>query len=436
MPGFIKNARSLGTTKLRRDALAVFEAGLRAVHTPSAVRRMVSREGDVLTVGGEREDLSKARNVYVVAIGKAAFDAAKELEKILGDRITDGIVLDVKGGRLKHMTSRVGTHPFPSVVNRRATGEIVALLKEAGEGDLVIMVVSGGGSALLCWPTELTCSDLALLTRAMMAKGATIEELNTMRKHTSDVLGGQAAAIAFPARVIGLIFSDVPSNDLSMVASGPTFLDPTTVEDAQALLNKYDLLRVCRLPSCKLQETPKDPKVFSHVRNVLAVSNEAAAQAMHGEAERRGYRARILSTTLAGEAREVGQRLAREAAPGEAVIAAGETTVTLLGNGGKGGRNQELALGALEDVPEDGLVASCASDGIDNTPAAGAIADARTRASAARKRLDPSAYLARNDSFHFFKAAGAQIRTGVTGMNVSDLMLALRGKDARKTPRS
>ncbi len=425
MGGFVKRSWWLGRTTLRRDALRILEAGLAAVETRTAIKRLVSVEGDRLVIAGEPYNLSKVRRLLVVAIGKAAFEAGKTLERILGPRIAAGFVLDVKGGSLRRLLCRVGTHPFSSEVNKHATAEIVSLLKDATAEDLVLMVVSGGGSALLCQPTDLSCADLELITKAMMAKGATIEEMNTVRKHTSDVLGGQLMAVAHPARVVSLVFSDVPTDDLSVVASGPTYADQTTAADAQAVLDKYELLKVCRLPACNLKETPKDPALFSHVRNVRAVSNAEAVDAMRGEAFRLGYHARVLSTALTGEARDVGVRLAEEVKPGEALIAAGETTVTLLGSG-KGGRNQEVALGALSRVPEDALVLSCASDGMDNGPVAGAIADARVRETAGRKKLDPAAYLSTNDSSAFFTKAGGQIKTGKTGMNVSDLLLALR----------
>lgn len=425
MAGLVKYAWWNARTPLRRDAVRILEAGLAAVETKSVINRLVSVEGDTLTVAGEEYDLSRIQRLIVIAIGKAAFDAGCALEAILGDRINAGFVLDVKGGHLRHLACRIGTHPFPSETNTAATTEITELLKSATEDDLVLMVVSGGGSALLCQPTDLSCADLSLLTKTMMAKSATIQELNVVRKHTSDVQGGQLAAMAHPARVVSLIFSDVPTDDWSVVASGPTYLDTTTAADAQAILEKYELLKSCRLPHCELKETPKDPALFARVRNVEAVSNKEAVLAMKQEAERLGYNARVFGTQIVGEAREVGVRLAEEAAPGEAVIAAGETTVTLLGTG-TGGRNQELALGALEHLPEDALLLSCASDGIDNGPMAGAWVDAGVRAAAARKKLDPTAYLATNDSFAFFKKAGGHIQTGRTGTNVSDLMLVLR----------
>ena len=424
----MKNARALSSTPLRRDALAILEAGLKTVETSAAVRRAVRRDGDRLKIGSRAYRLSRFKNVYLVAIGKAAFDASMELEKILGKRLIDGLALDVKGGALARVASRVGTHPYPSLQNMKATGEIMALLKHAEADDLVIAVVSGGGSAMLCWPTQLTCKELSSLTEMLMRKGAAIQEMNTVRKHTSDIQGGQLAQLAYPARVAGLIFSDVPGDDLSTVASGPTFLDPTTKADAARVLAKYDLLKACRLPRCELKETPKEAKLFDHVANTQVVSGAQAVEAMKEEARRLGYRPRVFSAAVTGEAREVGERFARSVKPGEALIAAGETTVTISGKGGEGGRNQALALSALPLVHDDALVLSCATDGIDHTPAAGAIADLVTREAAKRKGLDPERSLSRHDEFPFFSAAGAHILTGVTGMNVSDVMLGLRRK--------
>jgi glycerate-2-kinase len=412
---------------LRRDALAVLRAGLRAIKTRDAVRQACRLHGEILTVGKKRFDLARYRRIFVIGMGKASLESAKELEDLLGDRITDGIVLDVKRSKLRRIKSVAGTHPLPSVANMRATGEIMAILKQVDSRDLVITIVSGGGSALLCWPFELKCDDLSLVFKALMAKGATIAETNIVRKHLSEILGGQFARLAYPATVLGLIFSDVPGNDIGVIASGPTVLDSSTIADAERIIVKYDLLRSCKIGGCNLRETPKDPSLFKRVTNVLVVSNAIAIDAMVREAKSRGYTTRVLSTELTGEARDVGRRLAAEAKPGEMVLAGGETTVTVRGKG-KGGRNQELALGALRCVLNDVLVLSCASDGIDNSPAAGAIADKETVAHANRHRLNPEFYLERNDSFSFFKRTGDQIITGITGANVSDLMLSARAK--------
>ncbi len=409
---------------MRRDALSVVEAGLRAIDTGAAVRSQVKRVGARLSVGKHRWNLDDFDHVYVVGIGKAAADACLALERILGARITDGIALDVKTAPLKRMKSVKGTHPFPSMANMRATGEIMGLLKHVDSHDLVLTVVSGGGSALLCWPYELKCDQLTLLTKVLMKKGATIQELNTVRKHLSEIQGGQFARLAYPATVVGLLFSDVPGDDLEVIASGPTVMDRTTVKDARAVMARYDLLRVCRLPSCELVETPKDPVYFRKVTNVMIASNALALRAMEREGKRRGYRVRVYSDAVTGEAREVGRMLAGLPKPGEIVIAGGETTVTVRGNG-KGGRNQELALGAMDANP-DSLVISCASDGVDNSSVAGAIADEITRKRARKAKLNLENALAKNNSFPFFQKTHGHLLTGVTGANVSDLMLAMK----------
>ncbi len=412
-------------TKLRRDALGVLRAGLAAIGTREAIRRQCVLKGSRLTVREHSFDLSAFRRLYVIGFGKASLETAQELELILGDRITDGIVLDVKRARLKRIKSVKGTHPFPSEANRIATGDIMALVRQADSRDLIITIISGGGSALLCQPYKLSCDDLTLMTRTLMRAGATIEETNTVRKHLSEIQGGQFARLAHPATVLGLVFSDVPGDDIGVIASGPTVMDTTTVADARRVMRKYDVLKACRLPTCQLRETPKDPAFFRDVTNVFLMNNAYAVAAMETEARRRGYKTRVYSTSLTGEAREVGRLLAGLPRSGEMVFAAGETTVSVLGNG-KGGRNQEVALGALGSVDDDALVIACASDGIDNTPAAGAIADKETRKHAKDLRLSADKALAKNASYAFFKKSGDHIVTGVTGANVSDLFIAAR----------
>jgi glycerate-2-kinase len=413
--------------KLRRDALKIIQAGIQAIETKAAVANKVKRRGEMLLVGRKKYDLKKFGRIFVVGIGKASCEAASELEKILSDRITGGMVIDVKCGKLRRIKTANGTHPLPSAKNLKATGEIVKILNQLKPDDLVLAVISGGGSALLCWPYGVKCEDLAKITRTLMKKGATIQELNTVRKHLSQIQGGQMAQLAHPAAVVGLIFSDVPGDDLSMVASGPTFPDRTTMQDALRVLAKYDVFKQCKMPACDLKETPKKLEIFKKVQNVLVVNNNVAAEAMLEMAKKLGYKAKKISTCLIGEARKVGAKLATLPKPGEAIIACGETTVTVSGKG-KGGRNQELALGALAVIRPGVLVASCASDGRDNGPVAGALADGQTKLAAAAKKLDTDKFLRRNDAYHFFQKAGGHIVTGPTGANVSDLMVAIRMK--------
>lgn len=421
----IQNQKQLATTTVRKHALSIIRAGLDAVETSHAVKQAVRREDKKLRIGKKTYNLDSYERVFVVGIGKAAFDAAETLESILGKYITDGTVLDVKGGRLRYLKSLVGTHPFPSHTNIRATADILGILKGVGKKDLVIAIVSGGGSALLCWPYQLEGNDITKITQSLMRQGASIHELNTVRKHTSEIQGGQLAAMAHPATVVGLIFSDVPGDDLSMVASGPTVLDTTSINDAQKVLDAYQVLRLCRMEHCGLRETPKNPLLFSHVHNEMLVNNVMATEAMKIKAEELGYKPVMYSTQVQGEAREVGETFARLIKPGQALIGAGETTVTVIGNG-KGGRNQESALGALQYLADQALFLSIASDGIDNSPVAGAIVDDQVKAFVHRKKMRSSAYLKRNNSFAFFQKTKTFIETGITGVNVSDLMLCLR----------
>ncbi|MCX6715040.1 MAG: DUF4147 domain-containing protein [Candidatus Uhrbacteria bacterium] len=420
-----KNYSALATTHLRRDALAIVEAGLRAIETQHAVNLVVSLKKDVLKIGEKTYKLKSYKRIFVVGIGKASLETAFALEKILGERITDGIILDVKKGKLKRMKSIAGTHPFPSYENIRATGEIVGLLKAVGTQDLVIAIISGGGSALLCWPYQLECNDVTAMTRALMQKGATIREMNTVRKHISEIQGGQFVRLAYPATIAGLIFSDVPGDDLSMVASGPTFLDTTTAKDAKRILEKYQVLTICKLSQCHLIETPKDLTLFEHVSNTCVISNAIATAAMMREAKKLGYKPVLYSNDLQGEAREKGKMFAELVKPGEVLIAAGETTVQVHGTG-MGGRNQEFALGALSSVLEGTLVLSCASDGIDHSSVAGAFVDDLVKQKTKTLRLKPETYLAKNNSFEFFQKTKSFLETGVTGMNVSDIMLAIK----------
>jgi glycerate 2-kinase len=421
----IKNYQKLATTKLCKHALDIIEAGLQAVDTTQVVRSSVKLNGSVLTVQRKRYDLDKYERVFVIGIGKASHDAAAELERILKSRIKGGLVIDTKQGSLKRVEYVRGTHPLPSAKNVRATSKIVELLRDATEKDLILTIVSGGGSALLAQPCDLKCEHLIKVNDYLLKSGANIHEINTVRKHLSEVKGGQLAQLAYPATVAALIFSDVPGDDLSVIASGPTVLDKTTVKDAGGVLKKYRVFENCKVPHCEVVETPKEPKYFQKVQNYLLVSNKVAAEAMRLKAQRLGYRPRIQTTRLQGEAEKVGARLARAVRCNEALIAAGETTVTVKGKG-KGGRNQELVLGAMSNLPKDAIICSVASDGIDNTLVAGALIDEHIIESINKRDLSPEKALQTNDSYPFLQKLSCQIKTGKTGSNVSDLMLVIR----------
>lgn len=421
----VSNYNTLASVALRRTALDIFEAGMTAVSTETAIRRHVAVNAGKLRVGKKVYDLENYQRIFVIGCGKASVETARVLEKMLGKKITGGVVIDVRSTKLQRIKSIVGTHPFPSARNLKATAEVVALLKQAGPKDLVITIVSGGGSALLFWPHSIRLENFVCVTKNLMHSGATIKEMNTVRKHLSALQGGQLVKMTHSATVVGLIFSDVPGDDIGMIASGPTVFDQTTVKDAKRILTKYGVAKTCKVMAGDLVETPNDAGLFKKVQNVLVVNNVVAVRAMVEAARKAGFKPRVLSTSLAGEAREVGKVLAKSVRKGEALIAAGETTVHVAGRG-HGGRNQEVVMGALEKIPANTVLLAVSSDGHDNSVAAGALADFEVVAKAKKLRLDAKKYLAENNSFEFAKKTGSQIFTGLTNINVSDLFLVLR----------
>lgn len=435
---------------LRDDALAIFRAALRAVDPEAAVLRHLSVRGNTLRVGDEVVPLDGVEHVWVVAFGKASVPMARAVAKCLGERISGGLVVAPHGSAqpLGRLEVAEASHPLPGPDGEAAARRLVELLRGAGERDLVVCLVSGGGSALLPLPAEgLTLQDKVSTTDLLLRSGAAIAEVNTVRKHLSALKGGWMARAAYPAHVVALVVSDVVGDRLDAIASGPLSPDPTTYADALAVLARYGLLH--RVPgrvrehlergaAGELPETPKpgDP-VFERVTVRVVASVAHAVEAAAGEAARRGYQVAVLTASLEGEAREVGRvtaALAREEVQRDrpvprpaCLLLGGETTVTVQGTG-RGGRNQELALAAALGVEglEGVLVAAFATDGRDGpTDAAGAFADGETASRARAAGLDPRRHLAENDSYTFFHALGDLIRTGPTGTNVNDLVLVL-----------
>lgn len=421
----VLNYKKLATNELRRDALDIIEAGLSAAKTEKAIRRHVAVNGSNLRIGKKVYLLDNYKKVFVVGCGKAALETARVLEKMLGNKITAGAVIDTHAGKLRRIKSLVGTHPFPSAKNLRATSEIVAILKQAGPKDLIIVIVSGGGSALMFWPHSVRLQEFVCITRNLMRSGATIREMNTVRKHLSSLQGGQMIKQLGGATTVALIYSDVPGDDVNVIASGPTVFDSTTVRDAIRVLKKYSIDKVCKISKNDFVETPKDRRIFKKVQNVLVVNNNVAIQAMIKAAREKGFRPKLLSTALTGEAREVGAMLAQKAKAGQVLIAGGETTVRVIGKG-RGGRNQEVVIGALLKLPKNTLVLALASDGHDNSPAAGALADNAFNTVAKKMNIDLKKGLRSNNSYAITKKMGCQIYTGTTDINISDLFLVLK----------
>jgi len=428
MPGKIKNFEDLALGKTRKTALEIIEAGLEAIDTEKVIRENIHLDGVHLFVKDEVVSLKETNRIFVIGVGKCSLDAGKAIEGILGDLISGGIIIDVRKGELRRIKTLSGTHPYPSRANIEATNKIIEMLRGLKENDLVIFLISGGGSTFLCQPNNFTCEEEAAFLRCLLEVAVDIKEINIVRKHLSSARGGYLAKYAYPAKIVSLIFSDVVGDDLGFIASGPTVKDTTTVAHAVEIMDKYNVRSRSGLPPSSLIETPKENKYFEKVRNILLVNNKVALEAMARKGKEFGFSTKVVTTELVGEAREVGAKIAEEignAGNKTALLYGGETTVTLKGKG-RGGRNQELVLSALRSIGEKQLIVSVASDGRDNTDFAGAIADAFTKEKIREKKLDIDKYLSDNDSYGFFKKAGDYVLTGETGSNVSDLIVAIK----------
>lgn len=422
----VQNFDDLATSTLRHDALTILESGLRAVETRQVIESQVQLDGGTLHVSGHEYDLNAYERVYLFGIGKCAADACSVLEEKLGERLEGGIVLDVRGVPLKKLRSEVGTHPLPSEKNVAVTEDIAEMLDQATENDLVLTVISGGGSALMCLPNDMACEALAEITQILIESGATIQEINIVRKHLSKIQGGWFAQRAYPAKVVSLIFSDVPGDDIATIASGPTVRDTSTRQDAKHVLNRYDVFELCTLPHCEVAETPKEMRYFKGVDNILVCTNKTALHAMSLQAKSMGYDVHMQSASVQGEARIIGgQMLTEQIEPHSCYLFGGETTVRVHNENGKGGRNQEVALGSLLSTKNDVVVVASASDGWDNSDVAGALADTTTLQKAQELGLDVEDYLERNMSYDFFQQTGDALKTGRLGSNVSDLYIVL-----------
>ena len=415
--------------ELRRDALSIAEAGYEAVNVGNALRRKIRIKNDELHID-ERTYHLAGRRIFFVGVGKCAFAAARAVEGLVGDRLTGGIALDASplgGNALGKIEAYTGTHPLPSEENVRATKRIIEFLSDRREDDLVIMLISGGGSTLLCLPdTPMTYADEGTLFKELTAHGATIQDLNTVRKHTSSARGGGLARAAYPAEVVSLIVSDVPGNDIAFISSGPTVRDTSTIADAKEVLMRYGVV-----PSGTVVfiETPKEEKYFEQVANILFLSNKDALSAMLVAAAKGGYAVTLVDEHFSGEARAVGRAIVERlhATPSKtALLYAGESTVAIGEHSGTGGRNQEMALAVLPDIQDDEIILPFASDGHDNTDHAGAVGDTLSRAHASAQNLSLEEYLDAHRSYDFFTTTGDALVTGYTETNVSDCIIALK----------
>ena len=446
----LANAMSRKDILARRLSLGCLEAALQASDPRKIMKSSLRMRGSSLQVNGKSFDLSRFHRIFVVGGGKAAGSMAASLEEILGARITDGYVNLLRGTKLRYRTRRIelneASHPIPDEAGVRGVGSMLEMIQNVTRHDLVICLLSGGGSALIPYPTQdVSLKDKQLTTQIMLKSGSTINELNCVRKHLSLIKGGGLARAAFPATVLTLILSDVVGDPLDTIASGPTSPDPTTFGAAISILKCRKIWK-CVPESVqrvlmkgtfgKIDETPKQgDKVFRKVTNIIMANNRASCKAAEEHAKKVGARSMFLTSFLEGEAREVGivisaiakeSRLRRPFSSPIVMITGGETTVTVTGTG-RGGRNQEMMLGAsIKLKGRDGIaIASLGTDGLDgNTPAAGAIVDGRTCERAEQKAMRPDRFLRNNDSFTFFNRLHDTIITGATGTNLNDVTVA------------
>ncbi len=446
---------------LRAAAGSLLQSALSAADPVRLVRRRIAVRGGVIRVAGLRQRVRRGR-IVLVAAGKAALAMAAAAEERLGDALTTGLAVSTIDAVSRHSASGVprlrrvrllgASHPVPDARGLAAAEEVEALARSLGHDDLLIVLLSGGASALLPAPAAgITLEDKARTTSLLLRQGATIHELNAVRKHLSRLKGGGLALAAQPARVATLVLSDVVGDDLSTIASGPTVPDTTTFADALDVLRRRELIdevppavrdRLQRGALGELDETPKPGAPgFRRAAVEIVGSNRLSLEAGARDARRQGLHTLVLTTRLEGEAREVARVLvsmlrecvdaARPARTPVCLLAGGETTVTVRGTG-RGGRNQELAVAAaqaLAGFPVPAVVAALATDGIDGpSEAAGGVVDDLTASRAAELGLaPPTAFLAANDSTSFLGPLGDLVVTGETGTNVMDVVALLAG---------
>jgi len=438
----------------RKDIREIFEDALMAVDPVEVVKRNVrvvgGSTGEKLIIGDKGYELSRYQRISVVGAGKAACSMALTVEKILGERINKGTVTVKYGYReeLDVINIHEAGHPIPDEAGIKGAKDILELVQGLTSHDLVICLISGGGSALMPLPCEgITLGEKQDTTKLLLECGATINEINAIRKHISQIKGGRLARALYPASLISLILSDVVGDRLDVIASGPTVPDESTFKDCLKIIERYGLNKT--IPASVLihlrdgskgkhEETPKPgDEIFRKTQNLIIGNNLLAINQARAKSEEMGYNSVILSSSIEGETREVAKvhaAIAREVLISEnpakrpaCIISGGETTVTIQGKG-LGGRNQEFVLAAAMDI--DGLegitVLSGGTDGTDGpTDAAGAVADSDTVRRARKLKMDPYSYLKNNNSYHFFEKLDDLLITGPTNTNVMDLRLMI-----------
>ncbi|MFB6290190.1 MAG: glycerate kinase [Candidatus Bipolaricaulia bacterium] len=444
----IKNRTTLlksGPTRPKKAAVDLFEEGINSALPGKVIRDYLRVEGDSLFSGEDEYDLTAIDRVLVVGGGKASFGMAKAAESVLNSIIDTGLIVTKRGGMegsLEKVRIREASHPVPDLAGVKATGELLEIAGKAGKRDLVIVLISGGGSALMTAPVEgVELSDLKRLTEDLLESGASIGEINTVRKQLSMIKGGRLARAIHPARGLSLVLSDVVGDNLRYIASGPTVPEQSTGDDALSIMEKYSLIEkhaqlVEFIGSNRLRDKPVDRGEFSgyDIRTQVIASNEIALSAMAEKAEELDINSLIVSSRLEGESREVGQlfgQMARsvyeEGHPltrPALLLSGGETTVTLSDGSGTGGPNQEFTLAGGQEIigVPDSVLGAIDSDGEDgSTEIAGGLVSGEAEVSGE----EINSFLRNHDSSRLLKEMNGAIITGQTGTNVNDLRLAL-----------
>lgn len=418
---YIKNFKELAITKEREDLLNIINSAYEAIDTTEIINHNISMNNHTLTISDKTFDTNNFKNIHVIGFGKASSVAVMAIENILKNKVAGGIVMDKKIGECKIVKQYICTHPKPSTSNILPSEDLARLSKSLDEKDLAIVVVSGGGSSMLCWP-ESECEQGIILYNEFLKSGGNIKELNVLRKHISALKGGGLAKLLYPATVIALIFCDVPGNTFEDVASGPTYKDSSTIKDAKSILLKYNLpLNII------FNETPKEDMYFEKVYNIPLVDNTFAIQEMEKKAKDLGYKVINLGSNLYESVDSIIDKLLEKVERNTVVIGAGEPSVVVRGTRGINGRCEYLTIKSLQKISPDDCLSSFASDGIDNLSiSAGAIADKITLEKARNLQLSINENIMNNTIDEFFTKTGDQIITGETGSNVSDLMILLR----------
>ncbi len=421
MKKYIKNFDDLATTKERKDLLTIIESAYEAIDTTSIINNNIKLDGQILAISGKIFNLKDYDHIYLIGFGKTSSMAARAVENILKEKISGGIIMDEKIGECKYVKQYICTHPRPSIDNILPSEELAQLAKSLGDKDLAIVIVSGGGSSMICWP-ESECKQGTILYDEFLKSGGDISELNTLRKHLSLLKGGGLAKLLYPATVASLIFCDVPGDKFYEVASGPTYKDTSFVKDAEAILLKY------HLPfNLELNETTKEDIYFEKVHNIPIVTNTHALVGMEKTARELGYDVYNIGANLYQESEIIINKLLENAKQHSVVIGAGEPSVAIKSNRGISGRCEYLTMISLAMIGPDDTLSSFASDGIDNLSiSAGAIADSKVIEEARILNLDIKNCIEENTIDEFFTLTKNQIITGETGSNVSDIMILLR----------